>query len=61
MFRLQPEEKDDWLKWSPRIPLGRGKSHTAARKEEPEVKVHHKEEAMKDEKSHHWFHDLLQH
>ncbi len=53
----------DWLKWSPGLAIAHGSDAGAApAKDEPKpVVVHHKPEAEKDSKSHHWFHHLFHH
>ncbi len=63
VFELHPEVKDDWLKWSPGLSIAHGSDAGAAPgKDEPKRElVHHKPEAEKDSKSHHWFHHLFHH
>jgi paraquat-inducible protein B len=57
VFELASEEPKNWVKWDPRLPVG-SRSGGAA-KAEPEEKVHHKEDAKDDPKSHHWFGHLF--
>jgi paraquat-inducible protein B len=57
VFELASEEPKHWVKWDPQLPVG-SRSGGAA-KAEPKEKVHHKEDAKGDPKSHHWFHHLF--
>ena len=71
-FELYDKPEKKWLRWSPRIWIGPGKDPgagagskagsskpgAAPAKQKPE-KVHFKEGAKQDPKSHHWFQKLF--
>lgn len=59
VFELAAEEPKHAAKWDPSLAIPTSPGEPA--KPEPEVKVHHKEEAKSDPKSHHWFHNLFHH
>ena len=72
VFELYDKPEKQWLRWSPRIWIGPGKDpgagtgagpgsatkRRARAKQKPE-KVHFKQDAGKDPKSHHWFQKLF--
>ena len=73
VFKLHPEVKDDWLKWSPTISRGKAQSHASGSEEKEEHHglgkfFHHEdkkeedtadEDHPKDDEKHGFFHRLL--